>query len=50
MDTAKLFVNGRTQALRLPKAYRFVKVRITNNEKEFIRIPSVEIGTRVKKG
>jgi antitoxin VapB len=23
MDTAKLFLNGRTQALRLPKAYRF---------------------------
>ena len=23
MDTAKLFVNGRSQALRLPKAYRF---------------------------
>ncbi len=23
MDTAKLFINGRSQALRLPKAYRF---------------------------
>jgi antitoxin VapB len=23
MDTAKLFTNGRSQALRLPKAYRF---------------------------
>ncbi|MFO7749744.1 MAG: type II toxin-antitoxin system VapB family antitoxin [Desulfobacteraceae bacterium] len=23
MDTAKLFFNGRSQALRLPKAYRF---------------------------
>ena len=23
MDTAKLFVNGRSQAIRLPKAYRF---------------------------
>ena len=23
MDTAKLFINGRNQALRLPKAYRF---------------------------
>ena len=23
MDTAKLFMNGRSQALRLPKAYRF---------------------------
>ena len=23
MDTAKLFVNGRSQAVRLPKAYRF---------------------------
>ncbi len=23
MDTAKLFLNGRSQALRLPKAYRF---------------------------
>jgi antitoxin VapB len=23
MDTAKLFVNGRSQAVRLPKAFRF---------------------------
>ncbi len=23
MDTAKLFINGRSQAIRLPKAYRF---------------------------
>ena len=23
MDTAKLFINGRSQAVRLPKAYRF---------------------------
>ena len=23
MDTAKLFLNGRSQAIRLPKAYRF---------------------------
>ena len=23
MDTAKLFINGRSQALRLPKEYRF---------------------------
>ncbi|WP_319523949.1 type II toxin-antitoxin system VapB family antitoxin [uncultured Desulfosarcina sp.] len=23
MDTAKLFVNGKSQAVRLPKAYRF---------------------------
>lgn len=23
MDTAKLFTNGRSQAIRLPKAYRF---------------------------
>ncbi|MDZ7830617.1 MAG: type II toxin-antitoxin system VapB family antitoxin [Desulfobacterales bacterium] len=23
MDTAKIFVNGRSQAVRLPKAYRF---------------------------
>ncbi|RQD56039.1 MAG: AbrB/MazE/SpoVT family DNA-binding domain-containing protein, partial [Desulfonatronovibrio sp. MSAO_Bac4] len=23
MDTAKLFFNGRSQAVRLPKAYRF---------------------------
>ena len=23
MDTAKLFFNGRSQAIRLPKAYRF---------------------------
>jgi antitoxin VapB len=23
MDTAKLFLNGRSQAVRLPKAYRF---------------------------
>ncbi len=23
MDTAKLFTNGRSQAVRLPKAYRF---------------------------
>lgn len=23
MDTAKLFVNGRSQAVRLPKSYRF---------------------------
>lgn len=23
MDTAKLFMNGRSQAVRLPKAYRF---------------------------
>ena len=23
MDTAKLFVNGRSQAIRLPKEYRF---------------------------
>jgi len=23
MDTAKIFINGRSQALRLPKAYRF---------------------------
>jgi antitoxin VapB len=23
MDTAKIFINGRSQAVRLPKAYRF---------------------------
>ncbi len=23
MDTAKIFINGRSQAIRLPKAYRF---------------------------
>ncbi|RUM33902.1 MAG: AbrB/MazE/SpoVT family DNA-binding domain-containing protein, partial [Desulfobulbus sp.] len=23
MDTAKLFINGRSQAVRLPKRYRF---------------------------
>ncbi len=23
MDTAKLFINGRSQAVRLPKTYRF---------------------------
>jgi antitoxin VapB len=23
METAKLFINGRSQAVRLPKAYRF---------------------------
>ncbi len=24
MDTAKIFINGRSQAIRLPKAYRFI--------------------------
>jgi antitoxin VapB len=28
MDTAKLFINGRSQAVRLPKAYRFEGVEV----------------------
>lgn len=28
MDTAKLFSNGRSQALRLPKAFRFVGTEV----------------------
>lgn len=27
MQTAKLFINGRSQAVRLPKAFRFVGVK-----------------------
>lgn len=29
MDTAKLFKNGRSQAVRLPKAYRFSGKQVT---------------------
>ncbi|MGC9452580.1 MAG: antitoxin [Oceanipulchritudo sp.] len=28
MDTAKLFKNGRSQAVRLPKAYRFAGTQV----------------------
>ncbi len=35
MDTAKLFMTGRSQAVRLPKAYRL--------EREFKRLPGLRV-------
>lgn len=34
MQTAKLFTNGRSQAIRLPKAYRFEGITEVTIEKE----------------
>ena len=41
MDTAKLFVNGRSQAVRLPKAYRLPgkEVKISRSGKRVILEP-----------
>lgn len=41
MDTAKLFKNGRSQAVRLPKAYRFSgeKVYIKRMGKSIVLMP-----------
>jgi len=41
MDTAKLFDNGRSQAVRLPKAYRLPgkKVKISRSGKRVILEP-----------
>lgn len=49
MDTAKLFQNGRSQAVRLPKAYRFDGLTEVSIERDGDRIvlspkrkPSIE--------
>lgn len=44
MDTAKLFINGRSQALRLPKAYRFegTEVYIKKVEQGVLLMPKDE--------
>jgi antitoxin VapB len=41
MDTAKIFINGRSQAIRLPKAYRFKgkEVYIKRTEAGVLLIP-----------
>ncbi len=41
MDTAKLFINGRSQAVRLPKAYRMPgnEVKISKSGKRVILEP-----------
>ena len=44
MDTAKLFANGRSQAVRLPKEYRFegTEVFIKKVGNTVVRIPAIE--------
>jgi predicted nucleic acid-binding protein len=79
MQTARLFFNGRSQALRLPKAFRFEGIRlrnvleregtpvgpldtqiaahalapgvflVTNNTREFARVPCLRLENRVKR-
>jgi len=41
MDTAKIFINGRSQAIRLPKAYRFIgnEVYIKKTSQGVLLIP-----------
>ena len=44
MDTAKLFANGRSQAVRLPKEYRFegTEVFIKKVGNTVVLIPAIE--------
>lgn len=45
-DTAKLFMHGRSQAVRLPKAYRFegTQVRVRREGRKVILEPAEEHG------
>ncbi len=44
METAKLFINGRSQAVRLPKAFRFdgAEVYIKKTSEGVLLIPKAE--------
>ena len=42
METAKLFQNGSSQAVRLPKAFRIPGL-VTNNIKEFERVVGLHL-------
>lgn len=44
MDTAKIFINGRSQAVRLPKAYRFEgkEVYIKKTSEGVLLIPKAD--------
>jgi len=45
MDTAKIFINGRSQAIRLPKAYRFEgkEVYIKKTSEGVLLIPKEDL-------
>jgi virulence-associated protein VagC len=60
MDAAKVFLNGRSQAVRLPKAFRFEGVTevfierdgdrvilVSNSTQEFERVPGLRLANWV---